>query len=157
MNAPFRYTTSYILDKNYFTECFEASVTEDRTLQSYYKTIGFFLVGTALLLTGVNSYASLFIIGLGAIEGLSVRFKKSWWLWRQMLSKAANNEVQLTIDELGIDTQSEFVKGHISWKEVIEHKVSDNGYLIKHSGGTSYLSKKLLDTNVTEFIKSKLK
>lgn len=157
MSSPFSYTKSYVLDKEYFTECFEESVTDNRSIRAYYKSIGFFLIGTSLLLTGVNAYASLFIVGLGAVEGLSVRFKKTWWLWRQMMSKAAGNEVQLVIDEQGIHSQSEYVNSHIPWKDITEHSCSDRGYLIKHIAGTNYLSKRTLDANSTDFINNKLR
>ena len=156
MSSPFSYTKSYVLDKDYFTECFEESVTANRSIRAYYKSIGFFLIGTSLLLTGINAYASLFIVGLGAVEGLSVRFKKTWWLWRQMMSKAAGNEVQLVIDDQGIHSQSEYVNSHILWKDIIEHSCSNRGYLIKHSTGTNYLSKHTLDTGAIHFINGKL-
>ncbi len=157
MTSPFHYKKSYVLDRDYFTECFEESVTSDKSVKAYQKAIAFFLIGTALLLTGVNAYASLFIVGLGAVEALSVKFKKTWWLWRQMMSKAAGNEVQLVLDEQGIHSQSEYVNSHVLWKDVIEHSSTNRGYLLKQLTGTNYLSKRVLDDNSIDFINSKLK
>jgi len=155
MNSPFSFTSHYILDKTHFSECFDESVTIDKSPRAYYKAIGFILVGTALLLTGTNAYASLFLVGLGALEALSVKFKKTWWLWRQMMSKAASNEVKLTIDEQGISSESIYVNSSILWSEITELTVTNRGFLIKNSKGMNYISKRSLDAAAIEFIKSK--
>ncbi len=155
MNAPFSFTSHYILDKTYFSECFDESVTIDTSLGAFYKAIGFVLVGTALLLTGANAYASLFLVGLGALEALSVKFKKTWWLWRQMMSKAASNEVKLTIDEQGISSKSLYIDSSILWSDISKLTITSKGFLIKNSNGMSYISKRSLDTAAIEFIKSK--
>ncbi|RTR34850.1 YcxB family protein [Shewanella atlantica] len=155
MNSPFSFTSRYILDKTHFSECFDESVTIDKSPRAYYKAIGFILVGTALLLTGTNAYASLFLVGLGALEALSVKFKKTWWLWRQMMSKAASNEVKLTIDEQGISSESIYVNSSILWSEITELTVTNRGFLIKNSKGMNYISKRSLDAAAIEFIKSK--
>lgn len=156
MNSPFSFTSHYILDKAHFSECFDESVTIDKSPRAYYKAIGFVLVGTALLLTGTNAYASLFLVGLGALEALSVKFKKTWWLWRQMMSKAASNEVKLTIDEQGISSESLYVNSSILWSEITELTVTNKGFLIKNSKGMNYVSKRSLDAAAIEFIKSKV-
>jgi len=155
MNSPFSFTSHYILDKTYFSECFDESVTIDHSFKAYYKAIGFFLVGTALLFTGTNAYASLFLVGLGALEMLSIKYKKTWWLWRQMMSKAANNDVELTIDEQGISSNSFYVDSTVLWNEISELTITSKGFLIKHSNGVSYISKRSLDTAAIEFISSK--
>ncbi|WP_394146702.1 YcxB family protein [Shewanella atlantica] len=155
MNSPFSYTSHYILDKTHFSECFDESVTTDPSPKAYYKAIGFFLVGAALLLTGANAYASLFIVGLGALEALSVKFKKTWWLWRQMMSKAANNEVQLTIDEKGVSSKSLYVDSNILWNEVTKLTITNKGFLIRHGNSVTYISKRSLDAAAIEFISAK--
>jgi len=155
MNSPFSSTSHYILDKPYFSECFDESVTVDTSVKAYYKAIGFVLVGTALLLTGANAYASLFLVGLGALEALSVKFKKTWWLWRQMMSKAASNEVELTIDEQGISSKSVYVDSTILWGDISELTITNKGFLIKNTNGMSYISNRSLDATAIEFIKSK--
>ncbi|AQS39701.1 hypothetical protein Sps_04616 [Shewanella psychrophila] len=155
MNSPFSYTTQYILDKPHFSECFDESVTIDTSWRAYTKAIGFFFIGIALLLTGMNAYASWFVIGLGVLEGGNVKFKKTWWLWRQMMSKAAGNEVMLTIDEQGVSSHSFYVKSQILWTDVSEIVTTDRGFLIKHPTGTSYVSKQVLDEAALAFICSK--
>ena len=156
MTSPFSYTTQYSLDKAHFSECFDESVTIDITWRAYTKALGFFFVGVALLLTGINAYASWFVIGLGALEWGNVKFKKTWWLWRQMMSKAAGNEVTLTLDEQGISSHSFYVKSQILWSDVSEIIATDRGFLIKHPGGTSYVSKQVLNETALAFINNRV-
>ncbi|WP_076407465.1 YcxB family protein [Shewanella sp. UCD-KL12] len=152
MKEPFSYTTNYILDKQHFNECFDESVTLDFSVKAYAKAIGFFLIGVALLLTYTNAYASWFLVGLGVLEAFHVKFKKTWWLWRQMMSKAAGNEVSLTVNEEGVITHSLYVDSKINWHDTNEITVTKQGFLIKHSGGTSYLSKRPLNSEAIDFI-----
>lgn len=156
MNQQYSYTTQYTLDKSHFSECYDESVVVDKTIRAYRKAIIFSIVGIALLLTNINGYASWFIIALGALEALSVYFRKPWWLMRQMMSKAANNEVTLTIDESGITNDSFYVQGTILWQDINSITSTEQGFLIKHAKGTSYLSKRSLDEQATEFVSSKM-
>ncbi|GIU21299.1 YcxB family protein [Shewanella sp. MBTL60-007] len=155
MNEQYSYTTQYTLDKSHFSECYDESVVVDTSIRAYRKAIIFTVVGTALMLTNINGYASWFIIALGALEAVSVYFRKPWWLMRQMMSKAANNEVTLTIDESGITNDSFYVQGTILWQDVTSITPTEQGFLIKHSKGTSYLSKRSLDETATQFVLDK--
>ncbi|MGS0680981.1 YcxB family protein [Shewanella sp. 125m-7] len=154
MNQEYNYTTQYTLDKSHFSECYDESVVVDTSVRAYRKAIIFALVGTALMLTNINGYASWFLIALGALEALSVRFRKPWWLMRQMMSKAANNEVTLTIDESGVTNDSFYVQGTILWQDVANITETTQGFLLKHSKGVSYLSKRSLDEQATQFVMS---
>ncbi|ABZ75510.1 conserved hypothetical protein [Shewanella halifaxensis HAW-EB4] len=155
MNEQYSYTTQYTLDKSHFSECYDESVVVDTSIRAYRKAIIFTIVGTALMLTNINGYASWFIIALGALEALNVYFRKPWWLMRQMMSKAANNEVTLTIDESGITNDSFYVQGTILWQDISSITSTERGFLIKHSKGTSYLSKRSLDEQATQFVLAK--
>uniref|UniRef100_UPI0040481BC9 YcxB family protein n=1 Tax=Shewanella sp. TaxID=50422 RepID=UPI0040481BC9 len=100
-------------------------------------------------------YLGYFFIGLAVVEWLSIRFKKTWWLWRQMISKAAGDHVSLTIDEKGIHSQSTHVNQHILWTDVYRITQTDAGFLIALQKSTTYLSKRCLTQNAIDFIASK--
>ncbi|MFT5789859.1 MAG: hypothetical protein ACI8SJ_001978, partial [Shewanella sp.] len=100
-------------------------------------------------------YASWFLIGLGVLEALNVRYKKPWWLMRQMMSKAASNEVTLTIDEQGISNDSFYVTGTILWQDVVSMSETEQGFLIKQANTVSYLSKRSLDKEAIAFVSAK--
>ncbi|MDR8524942.1 YcxB family protein [Shewanella fidelis] len=155
MNQEYSYTTQYTLDKSHFSECFDESAVVDNSIKAYRKAIIFAVVGTALMLTNINGYASWFLIALSALEALSVKFRKPWWLMRQMISKAANNEVTLTINESGISNDSFYVQGTILWDDIIEFTETKQGFLLKQAKGVSYLSKRSLDETAIQFVKDK--
>ena len=114
MSDSFSYTTSFILDKAHFSECFEQSVTAT-ILKSYRKAAIIALLGLILLfVVSSNNYVSFFVIALAAIEALGVKYKKTWWLWRQMLSKASNHKVELLVDSNGITTTSFHINSQLA-------------------------------------------
>ncbi len=156
MTTSFSYTTKFILDKSYYSECFDESVNQEVSLQTYSKAIIFGLIGLALLLTSVNNYASWFIIALGILEALSIKFKRPWWLLRQMWSRAAGNSATLTIDEQGIHTQSDYINSQLLWNQIYSLKETEKGFLIKLEKSTSYLSKNGLNDAAITFIRNKI-
>ncbi|MCK8043843.1 YcxB family protein [Shewanella sp. 1CM18E] len=155
MNQEYSYTTQYTLDKSHFSECYDESAVIDNSIKAYRKAIIFAVVGTGLMLTNINGYASWFLIALSALEALSVKFRKPWWLMRQMMSKAANNEVTLTLNESGISNDSFYIQGTILWADVIEFTETEQGFLLKQAKGVSYLSKRSLDETAIQFVKDK--
>ncbi|AVV83449.1 YcxB family protein [Shewanella putrefaciens] len=155
MPTPYSYSTTYILDKAHFDECYTQSVTPAPTLKPYYKGIGLVLIGIALIFTDISLYLAYFFVGLGVIEALNVKYHKAWWLMRQMMSKAASNDVTLTIDEQGIRTQSQYVNSQILWTDIYRINETEKGFLITHKAGTSYISSSCLDDSAIAYIKAK--
>ncbi len=145
-----------MLDKDYFNECFEQSVTIDYSWRAYAKAIFFALFGTSLLLiTEVNPYAAWFVVGLGVVEALSVRYQKPWWVMRQMLGKTANSEVTLTLDEQQIRSQSFYNDSHIPWQNVNSLTQTAQGWLIVHNQGKHYISARFLSPQANDFLADK--
>jgi hypothetical protein len=155
MSTPFSYSSTYILDKSHFSETFDASITVDNAKTVYFKSIILAFLGLALLLfKQIRPYVGWFIVALGALEVLSVRFRKSWWLARQMISKAASNELTLTIDEYSVSSKSFYVESKISWAEVRKIEQTAQGWLLYHAGGKNYLSGRCLSEPANEFIRA---
>lgn len=156
MNTPFSYSTTYSLDKSHFSECYDESANADHSIRSYFKSAVLAIFGLSILLfTDVNPYAAWFIVALSAIEALSIRFRKSWWLARQMLSKAAKSEMTLTIDEDAVSTQSFYVESKILWSDVTQLQKTQKGWLIFHPVGKNYISSGCLSLQAEEFIANK--
>ncbi|MCF2947956.1 YcxB family protein [Paraglaciecola aquimarina] len=153
---PFNYTTTYTLDKSHFSETFDESVTIDPSKKIYLKSVLLGMFGAALLLfTALDPYVCWFVIALGALEALSIRFRKPWWLARQMLSKAANTELTLTIDEEGVCTKSFSVESKIAWEDVTKIEQTEQGFLLYQEKQKSYLSNRILSDDAQQFIKAK--
>lgn len=157
MNTPFLFNTSFKLDKAHFAQCFDDSVPERTTAQKYRNAAILAIVGVLLLLVvGTNQYAAFFVVALAAVEALSVYYKRTWWLWRQMLSKAYNHKVDLTIDDEGITTQSFHVNSQLNFVDVTDFKQSETGLMLTHKAGVSYISKHCLSEEAISFITDKV-
>ncbi|WP_350995813.1 YcxB family protein [Shewanella sp. TB7-MNA-CIBAN-0143] len=165
MSQAFSYTAEYVLDKSYFEECYLQSIHPSTSPKRFIKTAIFALVGLAILMLDTLSptsmstketyYLGYFFIGLAVVEFLSIRFNKTWWLWRQMMSKAAGEHVNLTIDDNGINSQSLHVNQQILWTDIYRITETDAGLLIKLQKTTTYLSKRCLDKSAIDFINQK--
>jgi hypothetical protein len=156
MTKAFSYTTTYVLDKSHFAETFDESVIIDKSIKAYAKSIGLALFGFAILyFTDLSSYAAWFIVVLGIVEALNVYFKKPWWLARQMISRAANEELTLSIDEEGICSQSYSVKSHIAWADINKIEKTPQGWLLYQGASRSYLSCRCLSAEANAFIQAK--
>ena len=153
----FEYSSKFVLDKSYFVECYEASADDNLTVKHFTKSIVLILVGlVSLFFSQVSAYFGWFMIGLGIVGALGIYYRKPWWLTRQMLSRAANSEIDLVINEAGIETQSRFNQNNLSWENVNQLKVSEHGYLIVMKNQSKhYLSARNLSDDAKAFIEAK--
>ena len=157
MTTAFTYSTTYLLDKSHYIETYEASVPADNSKKVYLIAILLALVGLAvLMLTEINAFVAWFIIALGGLEVFSIRFKKPWWLARQLISKAANTELTLTIDEHGISSKSIHVKSTLAWTDISKIEVTENGWLLYHNDSKNYLSSRALSDEAKAFLTTKI-
>lgn len=160
MNSPTSFTSKFILDKAHFNECYSESTTLKLSPKTFFKSSVLMAFGLIILLfTPVNAYAAWFIIALGIVEALSIYYGKPWWVLRQMLSKASNSEVTLTIDEKGVLSESFYHNGRILWQDVTSIQETQLGYVVHFnvgkSNGKSYLSKANLSAESQLYLQSK--
>jgi len=154
MKTTFSYSTTFVLDRNYYTECFEQSVIMEHALRRYAKAIFFSFFGALLVLfTEVNEYAAWFVFALGILEALSVRYQKPWWVTRQMFSRASKSEVKLAIDDTGISTDSFYQKSSYAWSDFSTITSTDKGWLLVHAQGKNYISNQFLSNEAKSFIR----
>ena len=155
------FQAKFILNKAHFTECYTQTSTVEHNRKTYFKANILTVFGLFILLfTPVNPYTAWFVIGLGLVESLSVYYHQPWWVFRQMLSKASNSEVTLTIDEKGILTESFHVNARLLWADVTDVKETELGFVIFFQVGKSqskhYLSKSILSSDAQAFIKTQV-
>lgn len=78
-----------------------------------------------------------------------MRFRRAWWLARQMWGRSANTQVKLTIDEEGIQTQNPFTQTGLLWADVHRVIETDLGLiLVAKSSAQQYLSKSLFSAEM---------
>lgn len=157
-SAPF--ISKFILDKAHFNECYQQTNTLDRSVKGYLKAAILMLLGLCILLfTQVNVYAAWFMIGLGILEAASIYYHQPWWVLRQMLAKASNSEVTVTIDERGILNESFYHSERILWQDITQINESAIGFTICFSldktRGKRYLSKHCLSAAAIAYIRQK--
>lgn len=157
MTTEFRYDTQFTLNKAHFTECFEQSVSHAENVKSYTKPFILLIIAVSLFFIPINIYVAYFFVGLGIIEILSIYFRKSWWVMRQMMSRVANHDVRLHLDDDGITIDSDFVQQKILWAEVSEISITEKGIIIYHNNTKNYISQNCLSLNAIQFITSKRK
>ncbi|MDP5133359.1 MAG: YcxB family protein [Paraglaciecola sp.] len=156
MTTPFSYSITYTLDKSHYLETYDASAVAINPKKAYLIAIGLAALGFAILLfTQIEPFAAWFLIALGGLEVFSIRFRRSWWLARQLISKAASTDLTLTIDETGVTSQSIHVESHISWDDISKLEKTSQGWLLYHSGGKTYLSDRCLSAEAQAFIAAK--
>ncbi len=156
MPIAFSFTTTYLLDKTHFSECYDASVTLDRSLRRYVKALVISAGGLLLLyFTEVEPYVAWFILVIGIIEALSVHYRKPWWVARQMLGKTADVEVTLTLNEQSIHSGSSHLESSILWTEVSVLEKTSQGWLVQHNAGKNYIASSCLSEQAEDFLAEK--
>lgn len=136
------FSSSFILDKAHYTECYTQSSTLSHDKKTYFKASILTVFGLFILFaTPVNAYAAWFVIALGILETVSIYYHKPWWVMRQMLSKASHSEVKLTIDEQGILTESFDLDKRILWTDVNLITKTELGFLVHYSFGKALSGK----------------
>lgn len=157
MSDTFEYTHTYVLDKSHFSETYDASKVQIDTQRQYLKAVAMALFGLAILyLTEISPYIAWFLVAIAGLEALSVRFHKAWWLGRQLISKAANNHLTLTINEQGIAIHSNYVNNLIGWDQIQTAEKTEKGWLLFLSKGKSYISDRCLSNEAQSYLQGKL-
>ena len=151
---PFK--TQFTLSREYLAECFDQSKPHGKGAKpNYLFPVLLLAAGSgSLIFTEQPKVLGYLLVALGILELLHIRFRRAWWLARQMLGKSANTEVTLTIDEAGITTKSDHTQTSLMWADIERVIETDLGLiLVTKSGGQQYLSKSLFTTElVTEIV-----
>ena len=152
------FTTQFTLSREYLAECFDQSLPYGKGAKPNYQFPALlFAAGAGLLLfTEQAKVASYMLIALAILELLHIRFRRAWWLTRQMWGKGAGSEVKLTVDENGIQTQSAHTQTVLLWPDIERVIETDLGLiLVAKSGGRQYLSKSLFTADLVNEIIAK--
>lgn len=153
---PFK--TQFTLSREYLAECFDQSLPHGKNAKpNYLFPVLLLAAGSgSLIFTEQPKVLGYLLVALGILELLHIRFRRAWWLARQMLGKSANTEVALTVDEAGITTKSDYTKTTLLWEDIERVIETDLGLiLVTKSGGQQYLSKSLFTADLVNEIAAK--
>lgn len=147
----FTYHGHYILDKNYYLECYDQTVQLKQGKKVYAKTVILFFIGCLIaFFSDEYQVVALFMMALAAIELLGVFFHRTWWLWRQLLSKASGTRIDFIIDKQKINITSRFNVLDIPWEDVVQLVRTSKGFIIQRSSDRYYLSASYLSDEVID-------
>ena len=150
-------TSTYFLNREYFSECFDESTSNASNTNTYIKATFLIIVAGVLFVMEFEAYIAWFLLCLGGVELLSIRYKRSWWINRQMLSRAAGNKVNLRIDDQGIFTDTPNNQQSLLWKDITQIRCTEKGFVVIHNNGSSYLSRCGLDKYALALLVAKAK
>jgi hypothetical protein len=150
------FTTTYKLDKPYFYECFDESLPYSKRAKPKYVLL-ILLVALGLLgIYGLNDhYLGTFMIMLAILECVSFYYRRSWWVIRQMFSRASGSEVTLIFNEEGITSQNHYKNDQLKWQDIDKIMTTERGIILKTNNRMQYISKHILCADTLAFINKK--
>ena len=154
------FNTHFTLSRDYLAECFDQSLPYGKNARpNYLFPALLFAAGAGLLFfTEQPKIVSGMFIALAVLELIHIRFRRAWWLTRQMWGRGADSEVQLTIDEHRIQTQNVYTQTALLWADIERVIETDLGLiLVAKSGGQQYLSKSLFSAELVSEIVARSK
>lgn len=145
---PFK--TQFTLSRDYLAECFDQSLPYGKNAKpNYLFPALLFAGGAGLFFTEQPKILGSMLIALAVLELIHIRFRRAWWLTRQMWGRSADSEVKLTIDEDSIKTQNPYTQTVLLWTDIECVIETDLGLiLVVKSGGQQYLSKSLFSAEL---------
>ncbi|WP_372883178.1 YcxB family protein [Psychromonas sp.] len=152
------FQSKFVLNREHFEECFDQSALLGKKAAPRYKFMAFLVIGGCLILILVPQQKTLafFLIALSFVEYFSFRYRRAWWLMRQMWSRNSHNTITLTINDQGVKTESLYNNSELLWAEIKGMVETPKGImLLLKNGNKNYLSKASLDEKAVAYIKLK--
>lgn len=150
------FESEFTLDRQHLEECYDQSLpfSKKRTPRIKLMTLLVAIAVLILLFGEQQDILAYFLIALALLELMSFRYRRAWWLSRQVWSRNSGNTIKLIIDDRGITTQSLYNNSQLLWSDVAEVTETEKGLiLVLKNGGHNYLSKQNVTTEVSDFIK----
>lgn len=152
--------TKFKLSREYLTECFDE--TQPYAKEQKYKFAFPIIAGIAglaiLVLNGHSKTPGAILLALAALELVHLKYRRTWWLWRQLWGKTANAWVQLKLNDQGVQTSSMGNKTKLAWEQIQELIETEAGFiLVEENGQQHYLSKSVFTDEMIHYLISNTK
>ena len=155
-----QFETYFMLDREHYAECFDQSMLVKGPKKPRIAFMaGLTLAGVFFLFfTDVQGLLAWFFFGMAVLEFFSFKYRKPWWLARQMISKNAGNKITLIFDKNGIENKSVYINSQLAWDSIKSFNENEAGFMLNlHQGGQQYLSKSCLNEEIKTYILKQLK
>ena len=153
------FESEFILNRQHLEECYDQSLPFSKNRTPRFKFMGLLVVaGVLILVLGEQqNHLAFFLLALAFVEFMSFRYRRAWWLTRQVWSRNSGNTIKLIIDDKGITTQSVYINNQLLWSDVLKLDETEKGLMLTlQNGATNYLSKSNLNDLMIEFIKQQI-
>ena len=153
------FESEFVLNRQHLEECYDQSLPFTKQKTPRYKFMALLVVcaGAILLFTTQQDILAYFLLALAILEWFSFRYRRAWWLTRQMWSRNSGNTIRLTIDDKGIKTTSLYNNSQLLWGDISKVEVTNKGLMLTLvNGGFNYLANENLDETVISFIKAQV-
>lgn len=153
-----KYQHEFTLSREYFAECYDQCLPfQKQQTPRYALMAGLVVAGIAILSFELtHSKVGILLFALAALEWFSFKYRRSWWLLRQVWSRNGGNKVTLTVSDTGITTQGAYTQTQLQWQEVEQVIDTPKGILLAlQNGAKNYLSHSVLTADVIAHIKAK--
>ena len=153
------FESEFSLNRQHLEECYDQSLpfSKNRTPRIKLMTV---LVVTAVLILLIGEQQDVlayFLMALALVEYFSFRYRRAWWLTRQVWSRNSGNIIKLIIDDKGVEIQSLYSNLQLLWSGIIKIDETEKGLMLTlKNGSQNYLSKATLTAEVVEFIKGQI-
>ena len=154
-----QFETHFTLDREHYGECFDQTMLLKGPQKPRYLFMAVAIITGLLFLfvSSINGLLAWFFFGLAALEYASFKYRRAWWLARQMISKNAGNKITLIFDKNGIENQSVYINFQLAWETIKSFHENEVGYMLElHQGGQQYLSKSCLSQELQAYIHKQL-
>ncbi len=145
------YNTQFTLSRDYLAECFDQSLPYGKRAKPnfLFPALLFACAVCLLVFTEQSKFLGFLLIALAVLELIHVRYRRTWWLARQMWGRSANSEVSLSIDQEGVRTQTPYTQTALLWADTERVIETDLGLiLVAKQGAQQYLSKSLFSVEL---------
>lgn len=148
--------TTYTLNKPYFYECFDQSLPYSKQAKPKFLLLILLIVLGLVGIFGLEDhYLGTFLLMLALLECVAFYYRRTWWVTRQMFSRASGSEVTLYFDETGIKSENHYKSTHLPWHDIESVIKTDCGLLLKNKNGMQYLSNQILTPDIIAYINKK--
>jgi hypothetical protein len=153
------FETHFMLNREHYAECFDQSMLLKGPQKPRITFIAFLVISGVffLFLTEVPGLLAWFFFAIAVLEYVSFKYKRAWWLTRQMMSKNAGNKITLIFDEKGIENKSVYINNKLAWQAINNIQETDMGFMLfLKNGSQQYLSKQCLTEPIMTLLMQKI-
>lgn len=147
------FQTQFVLTREYLSESYDQSLPHSKAASpNFVFPIVTLAIGVGLLMwTDQQKIIGIAFVSFSVLEFLHIRYRRAWWLMRQLWGRSGGSEVSLSINENEIVTENGFTETRITFGEIERVIETELGMiLVTNTGQQQYLSKSIFPDDLVQ-------